>query len=535
MFRVKIQSSMKLVITTLCCALSLPAISQCFTLFTLNAVGTNATAVFEGSGAENPLYVIDWGDGQIDTSVVPVMEHNYASDGQYMATYYYSDQNNPNCSYYSFEVFILTGASCTMNVDFTSIAQAVVVDAFVQNTSVPLVSIDWGDGSPLLADNSGIHAYATPGTYEICVALTDGDPAFPCAINECQLVEVLGTQGSCEVSFEPTLQGQQVSLAINASGASETPYWIDWGDGTFSDYPATSHTYVVPNYYTICLYYGIPGDLSCQASSCQEIFIDPFASDCVLQMVPVVDGANVQLQVLSAGADAPIYFVDWGDGSEGQYGFPQGYTYAASGTYLICLNYTDSLNPIGCQINECQEVTIELNDNPCTVSLAVNNETENSYEVIAEGTGADFPIYAITWGDNSEPLSADSGQHVYAVPGAYEICVTYGDSLNPSCNATACETVNVISSVEGYESEMFIQAAPVPLVDETVITFAVQQPSVVTVEVFDAMGRLVETLYRGVASQTPQPIRWNSSSIASGVYALRISGVGIDHTMMLVK
>ena len=85
--------------------------AQCFTLFTLNAVGTYATAVFEGTGAVNPLYVVDWGDGQTDTSMVPVLEHSYASDGFYMATYYYSYQDDPNCSYYSFEAFNHPGSS----------------------------------------------------------------------------------------------------------------------------------------------------------------------------------------------------------------------------------------------------------------------------------------------------------------------------------------------------------------------------------------------------------------------------------------
>jgi len=387
-----------------------------------------------------------------------------------------------------------------------------------------------------LLDNSGIHAYAAPGTYEVCVSLVDGDPAFSCQLTECQNVEVLGVQGSCTVAFEPTVQGQEVSLAITGTGSADAPYWIDWGDGAYSESPAISHTYNVPSYYTICVYYGEPGDMACQASVCQEIFIDPFASECVLQMVPLVDGSDVQLQVLAAGADVPMYFVDWGDGSDGEFGFPQGYTYAAAGTYLICVSYTDSLNPIGCQLNECQEVTVEIASNPCTVALTVvNGGLENTYAAQAVGEGATLPFYAIAWGDNSPPLAAASGEHEYAAPGAYEICVTYGDSLNPFCNATQCETVNVISSVEEQNGAVFLQASPIPLTDETVISFRLPQPGAITLAVVDVFGRRVATVYTGSAGQETQRISWDSSGLASGLYSLCLTGSGIQQVVSLVK
>jgi hypothetical protein len=510
--------------------------AQCFTQFTLTANGTNATAVFQGSGAANPLYVIDWGDGQIDTSLVPVMEHTYASIGPYTAAYYYSDQNDPTCSYYSFELFIITGASCSLNVDIATLAQAVVIDAFAQNTSVPLVTIDWGDGSPLLFDNDGIHFYAAPGVYEVCVSLTDEDPTLPCSLSECQLVEVLGNQGNCEVVIDPTVEGQQVSLQVTGTGAADTPYWIDWGDGTYSESPEMDHIYSVPNYYTICAYYGEPGDTGCQAYACQEVFIDPFATECALQMVPIVDGVDVQLQVLASGADAPIYFVDWGDGSEGEYGFPQAHTYAIEGTYLICLSYVDSLNPIGCQLNECEEVTVGSGSNPCTLELTVTAAGDaNSYSIVANGSGAELPIYSITWGDNSAPLTSGSGTHTYAAAGAYEICATYGDELNPLCDATACETVNVISSVEEQNGTVFLQASPIPLTDETVISFRLPQPGAITLAVVDVFGRRVATVYTGSAGQETQLISWDSSGLASGLYSLCLTGAGIQQVVSLVK
>jgi hypothetical protein len=500
-------------------------LAQCYTLFTLTTIGTDAVAVFEGNGAVNPQYIIDWGDGNIDTSLVAVMEHSYPSDGYYVAAYYYCDLDNPTCSFYSFEAFIITGGSCNLSFTAGSIANAVFVESTVQNVSVPFVTINWGDGSPDTMAFEGIHAYAQPGIYEVCLSLLDADPFLACTDSVCQNVEVIGLAAGCDLQVDANVDGQTTALHIEGNGAVDASYVVDWGDGSFSTSPDTSHTYSVPNYYTICVYYGATGDLSCQVSTCQEILIDPFASDCVFQFIPAVNGMDVELQVQAAGADQPEIFVDWGDGSAGQFGLPATYAYGAEGTYTICASYTDLLNPIGCQLGDCQEVVIGQSPTSCDVTLSVN-QNGSQLTAMASGSGAIVPGYAIDWGDGSLPTLAFDGIHEFVNPGAYEVCVTYSDAQNAQCMATACETVNIVAGVDESAMIAALHISPNPIGENTAIVFSVQKPSSVQIELLDASGRWVETIYSGNAGQGLNRITWHSASLASGLYMIQLTADG---------
>jgi hypothetical protein len=95
--------------------------------------------------------------------------------------------------------------------------------------------------------------------------------------------------------------------------------------------------------------------------------------------------------------------------------------------------------------------------------------------------------------------------------------------------------VNVISSVEEQNGAVFLQASPIPLTDETVISFRLPQPCAITLAVVDVFGRRVATVYTGSAGQETQLISWDSSGLASGLYSLCLTGAGIQQVVSLVK
>lgn len=538
MFVIK-SSTMKNLLASFLFVLTLNGLNaQCFAFFDLTAIGTDATAEFQGSGANNPMYVVDWGDGQIDTSFSSVLEYSYSGPGEYLVIYYYIDLADPSCNYFSFYPHIITGGSCSLTFQTLSLAEAVLVEAQPFNTTVPLFTIDWGDQSEPTADNEGVHAYASPGVYNICVNLTDGDTNFPCDVTQCQLVEVLGSTPGCAVNFDASVQGETVTLDLLGSITPGSDYFIDWGDGSFSEAGDTTHVYPIADFYTICLYYGSPVKGSCQTSVCQEVYVDPFTADCALQFVPVVNGMDVELQILASGAEQPEIYIDWGDGLPGQYGLPAMYSYGAEGSYLICVSYTDLLNPIGCQINSCVDVEIGASPDMCDVSLTVTNggpDNPNVVSVAAVGSGAQSPTYVVNWGDNSSPLLADAGSHTYAANGAYEICVTYGDEQNPDCIATACQTVNITTSIEEMDGLGVLQISPIPLADRSVVSFNLRYPGEVVLELLDACGRLVIPVYRGSAGQGMTTINWDTQAIASGYYVLRLVTQGGRFTQSVVR
>jgi hypothetical protein len=264
------------------------------------------------------------------------------------------------------------------------------------------------------------------------------------------------------------------------------------------------------------VYYGVDGNSGCQTSACTEVNIDPFASDCYFDFVPVVNGLDVELEILAAGAADPEFFFDWGDGSPGAYGTPAIYNYSGAGTYEICGTYTDLSNPIACQLNVCETVTISTSSGGCEVTLDV---TQNGSEisVVAIGTGANLPSYNIDWGDGSLPLLTSAGTHAYNNSGAFEICATYFDEVDFACTSTVCETV-VITNLEEFQHLKGLRVWPNPVVDAINIQFAMSTPGSVTLRLVDSMGRLITTFMDSEISNQTQNVLFDGSLLPSGIY-----------------
>lgn len=492
--------------------------AQCEAYLNLGGSGSNLTVDFVASGAVNPQYIIDWGDGSADTSSTPFLEHNYASDGQFVLLYTYQDLDNPGCYFTSYDSVILTGGSCSMSFSIQTIALVAALEAFSSNTSIPIYTIDWGDGSPAQVADAGLHEYATPGNYFVCVQMYDADPTLPCELYQCQNIEITGEGSDCAVQVQAEIEAETATLIITGNGGANAEYLIDWGDGSFDANPVVQHIYPIPNLYEVCVYYGLEANSACQTSACTEVNIDPFTGDCYFDFVPLVTELGVEIQVLAAGATEPEYFFDWGDGSSGDYGVPAAHQYSGAGEYLICGTYTDLSNPIACQINVCQSVTLSSSSGGCDVVLTVT-QNGNEVLVVAEGTGAVEPTYFVEWGDNELPLLAASGTHTYEAAGAFEVCATYSDLLNAGCSATACETI-VITNAEELNAFSQLNAWPNPVVDVLWIEFAMRKASEIQFVLYDAAGRVLLELDKQHASLNSQMAQLDFRNIPAGMYLL---------------
>jgi hypothetical protein len=507
--------------------------SQCEAYLNFGGVGSDLTVEFVASGATNAQYILDWGDGTVDTSSTPLFQHSYTTDGQFVLFYTYQDLDNPNCSYSSFDSIIITGGSCSMNFTVQTIGNVAALEAFSSNTSIPIYTIEWGDGSPTEVADAALHTYASPGNYLVCVQMIDADPTLPCELYECQNIEITGEGSDCEVVLEVAVDVQTATATITGNGGPLAEYIIDWGDGSFDSNPIVEHTYSITNFYNVCVYYGVDGNSGCQTSTCTEVNIDPFASDCYFDFVPVVNGLDVELQVLAAGAADPEFFFDWGDGSPGAYGTPAIYNYSGAGTYEICGTYTDLSNPVACQINVCETVAISTSSGGCEVTLDV---TQNGSEisVVAIGTGANLPSYNIDWGDGSLPLLSSTGTHTYTNSGAFEICATYFDELDFACTSTVCETV-VVTSVEEARAVALFNARPVPMEDWVQIDYALITPGQIQFRLMDATGRIVEAYAPIQVSNELQTAQLDVSQLPSGVYFLECSTDKGSQSLRLIK
>jgi len=108
--------------------------------------------------------------------------------------------------------------------------------------------------------------------------------------------------------------------------------------------------------------------------------------------------------------------------------------------------------------------------------------------------------------DWEEILIATFGRGLFTVP-ATDVDVTL---------------VTAAPDAELPESSALLTNYPNPFAGETTLEFAVRKPAHVRLDVFDVLGRRVETVvdqrYRGGVQQ----VRWHNESLSSGVYLVRM-------------
>jgi flagellar hook assembly protein FlgD len=511
--------------------------AQCTIELLIDANGNEVTATIIGEGATVPFYTIDWGDGNFEFPTNGISSHNYAVAGEYTITAVYLDQAPPNCSQSIQQIVIITGGGCALN--FTPVVFGMTATVFVssEDTSAPSYTIDWGDGSPLIYGDQGTHAYQTPGEYQICVSLIDQDNPDFCNLYECQSVTVQEQSGDCTVDLTVTVDETTVSAVAVGSGATTPNYVISWGDESISQGDISAHTYLVSGEYEVCVYYGdlMPG--GCLASACETVIAEAGGgSDCTLEISVNAAGLIAVVTADGVGAESPEYTFDWGDGSPPTSDVPAVHTYSAPATYLVCVSYIDLNNLAGCQVNQCQEITIEEVSSDCTLDIAVttNGSTVN---VDATGVGATVPQYAITWGVASAPTLSNSGSYTYTTGGAFEVCVTYTDITNlAGCLVTECETVNITVGVdEMIQSLSSLRVSPNPLSAQSFVDLTLGTAADIQVNVYDITGSLISNIANGTRGQGDHRFIWNTHELASGIYFIRVEANEDLKTIKAVK
>jgi hypothetical protein len=516
---------------------ALAANAQCTIELQVEANGNEVTATIIGTGAAVPFYTIDWGDGNFDFPTNGIASHTYADAGEYTITAAYLDQAPPNCSQSIQQIVIITGGGCTLDFNPIVFGLTAAVILTSENTSAPTYTIDWGDGSPLVYDYQGTHTYDAAGEYQICVTMTDQDNPDFCSLYECTTVNAVEQSGDCTVDLTVTVDETTVSAVAVGSGATTPNYVISWGDESISQGDVADHTYLISGEYEVCVFYGdlMPG--GCVASDCETIIAEAGSgSDCTLEITVNTVGMLATVDANGVGATNPEYTFDWGDGSTPTTDIPAFHTYSAPGDYLVCVSYIDLDNLAGCQVNQCQTITIEDVSSDCTLDVTVTT-SGSTVSVESVGVGATVPQYAITWGEPSTPTLSSSGSYTYAASGAYEVCVTYADIMNPTgCLVTECETVNITVGIEEVmHAVASISVSPNPLAASSSIVIDLGVAADLQVDVYDLTGSLVTNVINGKRGQGNHRFEWNTGDLSSGVYFIRVMANGDTKTIRAIK
>lgn len=357
--------------------------------FTFTVDTTNGDVDFDGSPTSSSLdYSWNFGDATTGTGENPT--HTYAVSGSYNVCLTISDTAG-FCTYTycdSVNVYIAP-ANCSAtwtNQVINGNQQTFTAQPFDPNWTY---TWDYGDASALGNGFVSTHTYTVSGTYTVC--LTVADSSNNCTSQFCDTVNIVV---NCNATWtnQSLIAGQQTFTAqpINPSWT----YSWDFGDSNFGNGFITTHTYASAGTYTVCLTV-TDSTTACTYQFCDTVQI-VFQSNCPVSFTNVFLLGNM---TFTPTPFSPLntYVWDFGDQTAPFTGLLANHTYAAPGTYTVCVTMTtfqnctstfcDTVivpNTIGIDENQNEISGATLYPNPAAEQITINYSLTVQADVVVE-------------------------------------------------------------------------------------------------------------------------------------------------------
>ncbi|MBU6340818.1 MAG: PKD domain-containing protein [Bacteroidetes bacterium] len=149
---------------------------------------------------------------------------------------------------------------------------------------------------------------------------------------------------------------------------------------------------------------------------------------------------TVDFKNLSVASATVVYTWDYGDGVTTT-GLAPSHSYAAPGTYKVCLLASDGTN--ACTVSFCQNVVVApLTDADCNAAFSYQL-TAGSYNVQFKEIGStqsNASVVSWSFGDGTGSTNHNP-THLYTAPGFYTVCLTTVQTNG--CSTSYCKVVPV--------------------------------------------------------------------------------------------
>lgn len=444
-----------------------------------------------------------------------------------------STQQNPvhtydACGYYEVTLSIFTSSFCNSTFTDTIFVSQGTMPSFTftvdttngdvnfqgaPNSSTLDYSWDFGD-STIGSGMNVTHNYATSGTYIAC--LTVSDTGGFCTYIICDTVVVYIAPANCNVTWtNQSFSSGQQTFTAQPFDPNWTYTW-DFGDGSpLGNGFITNHQYTTTGTYTVCLTV-VDSSTSCTSQFCDTVDIVISCNATWTNQIIVPGQETFTAQPVNPNW---TYTWDFGDATPPGNGFITTHTYAAAGTYTVCLTVSDSAT--SCTYQICDTVNIVFSSN-CPVTFT------NLY-LAGNMSFTPTPLnplntYVWDFGDASSPATGMIVNHSYAAPGTYTVCVTM--TTFQGCTSTFCDTVIVPSAIgitekDAHGIEMSI--APNPANENVFVNYSLVSASDVTIEICDITGRVIYSSSEKSVQQGNHRTEINLESFAKGSYVILIS------------
>jgi PKD repeat protein len=357
-------------------------------------------------------------------------------------------------------------------------------------------------------------------------------------------VTVSGGSANCQAWFTYVANPSGGTSFIDMSTGNPSTYSWNFGDGSTGTGPNPVHTYANPGWYLVCLTISTPGT-TCQSTWCDSVYVSN-SGTCIANFgYNSIGGTAIAFNNNSTSSGVnPYYYWTFGDGGTA-WGTNPIYTYAAPGTYQVCLMLIDST--INCWDTYCQTITIQGGGGGCSSNYAIYPDTllSHTYWAYNLATGVGPLTYLWSWGDSTTSTGAYPS-HTYAGPGLYTICLTITDATG--CTSTTCYqwqllrmtnapvTINVIGGTTGIEEPKAgtISVFPNPAAGQMNVSLTNNTGQTATLELYNLEGRRVTDF--GTVNGQDINMTLNLDQVPAGMYFLRVAaGNWMEHLKIVVK
>lgn len=198
----------------------------------------------------------------------------------------------------------------------------------------------------------------------------------------------------------------------------------------------------------------------------------------------------------------------------------------AANTYFV-----DVTDANGCVSRDSINITALAGPNPAFTSARLNGLSTNVQFTATDNTAGN--TYNWDFGDATNS-SAQNPTHVYVTNGTYNVRLIITNSNG--CKDTSSTQTVVNSGIVGLgEMVNGVEVFPNPFRGTTTLKYALTLNTQVTIELFDAAGKLVATPVNAKQNSGSYQVEISTlGQVAGGVYTLRITANGETTTLKIV-
>ena len=424
---------------------------------------TNTGGKFRFKASSNSGYSYEWsfGDGQTGKGIDPY--HEYAKAGTYTVCVTITDKTGKCKIKICKTVVVSSPCNLIGSYSWKKLNDSTYKFYATSNGGTGTTyTWSWGDGTTSTGVY-GTHVYKKSGVYEVCLKIYNSTKK--CFTYVCKKVEIVvpsatknckwekaaikvGYSNKCNVyTFEMTLFADscikyQLSVYDMKTGKTYPLPAGRTGTYTFSD---TGKFAIIAKYSNKCT------GCDTQTYSMFNVTCKPVTSKCNWAAA----GANLTYsnkcnvytfegKNMSTTGNCFKYSILVGNsGATTTYsGRVASHTFKATGTYTVCIKYTDSCK--GCDTMICTSIKVDCSPCAAKASFTVDSVASNG-KMYVKNTSTGAKSYSWNFGDSTAASKDKTPVHQFSASGAYTVCLTAYDSTG-TCSTVYCYTVKVVKT-----------------------------------------------------------------------------------------